>query len=262
MKVKRVTIYLLTLVLAVSVLTVAYGCGPPITGSGKLETKEYDYSDFTKVSVGSGFVVTVTRGDSFSVSITADDNIFQYLDIRKVGNTLYVALKRPRIYLHTTQEALVEMPALRVLELSGASRGDVSGFSTADSLKIELSGASNLDLDDMKAGDTDFDVSGASRVDGSIEIADGDFNISGASTFGVEGSAGDVSIEVSGASSAKLGNFAVVDVTVEVSGASNATINAGGRLNADISGASRLYYLGNPTLGDIEVSGASTVSQK
>ena len=262
MKRKRVMICLLTLALTAGVLAAVTGCGPPVAGSGNLETRELDYSGFTKVNVSYAFQVEITRTDSFSVSITLDDNLFQYLEVRKVGSTLYVGLQRYHSYLHTTQRATITMPDLRELELSGASKGDVSGFTSTDSLQFEVSGASSVSINNMEAGDTQFNISGASKASGNIKIADGDFDVSGASTVELEGTADDVTIETSGTSNTNLEDFPVVNATLDVSGASNATINASGRLDANISGASTLYYIGNPTLGDIDVSGASKVSQK
>ena len=262
MIVKRMIVCLTTFMLIVGLITAVIGCGKPITGSGKVETRETDYTGFAKLTVGSGFEVEITRADSFSVSITADDNLFDYLDIKKVGSTLYIGLKRPRIYLHTTQRATITMPDLRGLELSGTSRGDVNGFSSADSLTLGLSGASYLRIDNVKAGSTGIDVSGASKLSGSITIADGNFSVSGASTIELEGTAGNVDIEVSGVSSVKIGDLAVVNAAVEVSGVSKATTNASDRIDANISGASTLYYVGNPTLGDIEVSSGSKISQR
>ena len=262
MTVKRIIVCLTTFMLIAGLIPAVIGCGKPITGSGKLETREMDYTGFTKLTVGSGFEVEITRAGSFSVSITADDNLFDYLDVKKVGSTLYIGLKRPRIYLHTTQRATITMPDLLGLELSGTSRGDVSGFSSTDSLTLRLSGASYLSIDNVEAGNTNLEVSGASKLSGSISIADGNLNVSGASNVELEGTAGDVDIEVSGASSAKMGDVAVVNAAVEVSGASKATVNASGRIDANISGASTLYYVGNPALGDIEVSGGSKISQR
>jgi DUF4097 and DUF4098 domain-containing protein YvlB len=113
----------------------------------------------------------------------------------------------------------------------------------------------------MKAGDTDFEISGASRVSGSIEIADGRFNISGASSIDLEGYAGDISIETSGASHANLTNLPVSNAAVNISGASVVTVNASGTIDGNVSGASRLTYLGNPAL-TIEMSGDSTVDRQ
>ena len=143
-----------------------------------------------------------------------------------------------------------------------ASRADVEGFSSADSLQIEASEASRLTMDDVKAGQTTLKLSSASRASGYIEMADGHFNLSGASSVDLEGTAVDVSLHASGASSLKLADFTVVDDDVEVSGASSATVNVSGRLDCNASGASRLYYEGNPTLGSVSTSGASTIRQR
>ncbi len=255
-------ICLLTLALIAGVLPAVTGCGSLVAGSGDLETRELDYSGFTKVDVAYAFQIEITRADSFSVSITLDDNLFQYLEVRKSGSTLHIGLKTNRTYLRTTQRATITMPDLRELELSGASKGDVSGFTSADSLRLKVSGATSGTINTMEAGDTQFNISGASKASGNIKIADGDFDVSGASTVELEGTADDVTMEISGASNTNLEDFPVANATIDVSGASSATIDASGRLDANISGASTLYYIGNPTLGDIDVSGASRVTQK
>ena len=78
----------------------------------------------------------------------------------------------------------------------------------------------------------------------------------------VTGSGQDLISEVSGASDLKLDNFTVGNVDIEVSGASDAVVNMDGTLNATVSGASSLYYIGSPVMGDIDISGASSVQQK
>ena len=259
---ERVIHGLLALALMVGALATITGCGPAVTGSRKLEPREMDYSNFTKLNVGYTFEVEITRADSFFVSITLDDNLYDYLDVSQTGSTLRIRLKPGYSYLRTTQRATITMPDLRGLNLSGASRGDVSGFSSTDSLDIDLSGASSLDIDGVTAGSTDFDISGASKVSGSMEIADGDFNVSGASTVELEGTATDVTMNVSGASRMRLRDFAVDNADVVLSGASSATINAGGSLDVNASGASTVIYTGNSVLGDIDVSGASTVREQ
>jgi hypothetical protein len=49
---------------------------------------------------------------------------------------------------------------------------------------------------------------------------------------------------------------------VGASGASTVTVNLSGRLDADASGSSDIYYLGNPELGSIDTSGTSSVQSK
>jgi hypothetical protein len=44
-----------------------------------------------------------------------------------------------------------------------------------------------------------------------------------------------------------------------LSGSGIATVNVSGRLDINASGSSRLTYLGNPTLGSIDLSDAASV---
>jgi hypothetical protein len=238
------------------------GCVPVLVGSPDLETREFDFAGFTHIEVGSAFEVEVSRSDSFVVSITLNENLFDRLDISQRGKTLVIRMRPGFSFRRSTLRASISLPDLQGLQLSGASRGTVTGFSSTRPLQLGVSGASSLELIDITAGDTRFDVSGASSVTGSITIADGDFDVSGASSIDLDGTAADINLSVSGASSARLGSFPVVNGSISISGASNATIEASGNLDIAASGASRLVYSGSPTLGRISVSGGSTVHHK
>ena len=249
------------------VLTLASGCvygfGPTVTGSGKLAAWDFDYRDFTKIEAGYAFDIEVVKADTYLVRITIDDNLYDHLDISKQGDTLYLRLKPNYNYISVTRKATINLPDLEKLELSGASKADVgSGFSSSHTVDFDLSGASNLQIDDMKAGNTNFGLSGASKASGSIEMADGRFDLSGASSLELEGTAKDVDIQASGASRVELADLSVEDADINLSGASDATINASGRLDGNMSGASSITYLGNPTLGSVSASGGSTISKK
>jgi hypothetical protein len=195
------------------------------------------------------------------VSITIDDNLLEYLNVKTSGSTLYIGMKSGS-YIKTTQKAIVRLPDLKNLTISGASSVDVSGFQSSDSAKFRLSGASRLDLSGMKTGDIQFTLSGASRVSGDIEMGDAKLNLSGASDIELVGSAGDIDLGASGASDAKLADLVAVDVQVNLSGASSAVVNASGTISGGLSGASRLQYLGNPTLGKFSTTGGSTINKK
>jgi hypothetical protein len=241
------------------------GCSlwPVVRGSGDTVEQSYEFSGFTRISTGWAFDVTVTEAKSYAVTVSVDDNLQEYLDVYKDGDTLHITMKHGRTYSNTHLEAEVKLPRLVALTLSGASKGSVSGFATGDDFKLEVSGASRATLSDMTVEEFRLEVSGASRAEGSIN-AEGDarFEASGASTIKLSGSAEDAEIRVSGASTADLEDFAVRNADAEVSGASNATVNASGTLSAEVSGASHLYYTGSPKLGNIETSGASSVDRK
>lgn len=263
MKIGKTMGYLVAIVAISGLFATVTGCGTrAVTGSGNLETWEMDYSDFTRVEVDSAFEVEISQADSYRVSITTDDNLYRYLDVSRRGNTLRIGLKLIRMYFNTTRKAIVTMPDLQRLSLSDASECQVSGFESGNPVDFDLSGASDLYVDNLKAGDTKFGLSGASRASGIMQMADGKFDLSGASRLELEGSANDISIGASGASTLGLGDFPVSDVDIHLSGASVATINASGRLDAHLSGASKLDYTGDPTPGGIDISGGSSINKK
>ena len=262
MATRKVAPGLVTVAVIMGLLASVAGCGGSLTGSSNIMTREMYYSGFTKLDVSSEFEVDISRGNSYFVSITANDNLFQHLDIRQEGKTLHIGLKQPRIYVRTTQKAAIVMPDLYRLELSGASKGEVSGFSSENPMEFGLSGASSLYINSFEAGDAEFDISGASKVSGSIKMADCNFVVSAGSTVELDGSAGDVTIEASGASKVRLPDFLVDNARVSLSRVSKATINAGGRLDGTVSGASELSYVGNPTLGSLIISGASEIKKR
>lgn len=215
-----------------------------ITGSGEVVTVTPDLADFDQIEASYAFDVEVVEGRTFSVTIRIDDNLTEYLDARVDGSTLILGLD-PSIGFNfgaTTLEAEVTMPALRGVEASGASKVRLTGFESSDDLRLTASGASTI-LGEISAGDFDMDLSGASSVT-------------------LAGSGDTLSLLVSGASSADLGDLEVNDVRAELSGASHATVSPSGTLDAEASGASVLTYRGTPTLGTIDVSGASRVESE
>jgi len=238
-------IIIIVIVVAVSVTSavlIVRGWPGGLVGSGNLETEEYAFTDFTKVEIGSAFEFEIEQSSSYSINVTADDNVIDYVQVSKDGQTLKIRLRRVAFLGPVTLRASVTMPQLRGLTASGASHGTVSDFSSTEDLDIK--------------------VSGASRVTGDITAGNVEFGISGASTIQLEGSADDIDANVSGASRFNLDAFTVNNADVNFSGASSGTVNLNGRLDANLSGASILWYIGEPTSTDINTSGGSTVSKK
>jgi hypothetical protein len=193
-----------------------------VVGSGTLVTDEKDFRDFTAISVGYGFNVKILQSSSYSVSITTDDNMAQYVKVSKTGTTLTIGLKSGS-YQSITLKAEITLPELHGLELSGGTRGQVNDFTFSHEFSLELSGGSRIEI---------------------------------------EGEGTDLVIDASGGSQLDLEAFPVRHAEVNLSGGSRATIRLDGRLDADLSGGSVLLYIGAPTMGDIHTSGGSTISRK
>jgi len=215
-----------------------------VVGSGDLVTKEELFSDFTSVNAGSGFMVKISKSNMYKVLVTADDNVMEYIEIKKSGDTLEIGIKWGYSFRSVTLNVEITMPELYSLELSGGAQGRIEEFTSTHSLSLELSGGSILRGEFETTGNVNFDLSGGSRVSG--------FN----------GEANDITIDASSGSQLDLSDFTVNNANVELSGGSRATINLDGRLDADLSGGSNLSYIGDPTLGDIKTSGGSVITRE
>ena len=229
--------------------------------SGPSVTKQYDFTGFTGIEIGNAFKVDITRSDNYSVTITINEKIADRLTVNKIGDTLIIGLKEPIWNIHSRPQATITLPDLRSLDLSGAAEGIVKGFKSSNDFDLQVSGASNLDID-MEAGDLKANVSGASRANGYLKAASSNIEVSGASRITLTGSGGDITIGVSGASQANLENYAVANADVELSGASQANMDISGKLNADLSGASHLEYGGKPAMGRVDTSGGSSIKPR
>ncbi|UCB43873.1 MAG: DUF2807 domain-containing protein [Dehalococcoidales bacterium] len=232
---------ILTILVVLAVMGLSVGCGF-VTGSGNLVSDTYDFSDFTIVEAHNGFQLEITRSTAFGIEITTDDNVQEYLEVNKSGDTLIIRLRGNRLYSSVTLEASITMPELYGIDLSGGSRASITDFSSSHDLSVELSGGSRIS-GEITAADTDFELSGGSRVD-------------------LAGSANDLVVDGSGGSQLDLESFPVDNARIELSGGGSATVNLDGRLDVDLSGGSRVLYVGNPTIGDRDLSGGSTVSNK
>jgi len=263
---KKLAALILLSALVVGIIIPITGCsgtfGSPVSGNGHIQTKSFSNVGFDKVEIDNAFQADITYANTFAINITMDSNLFEYLDLRQLGSTLHIGLQKNHSYFDTTQKATITLPDLRGISVSGASKTQISNFNSVNDLNIDVSGAGRLDCTSIKAGDTVIGVSGAGQTTGTLSMANGNFDISGASTLQLEGTATNITADFSGASSGKLDNLAVATAKITVSGASNATINVSANIDANVSGASRLYYIGSPTLGNISVTGASTFTKK
>ena len=219
-----IAVAVVALVVAVVMIPFLLGGWFPFTrvvGSGNLRTQEEFLSGFVNVDVGSGFQVSIVRG-SYRILITADDNLFDYIQVTKVGDTLTIGLELGVSFQTLALRAEISMPDLEALQFSGGVTGNATGFVVSHDFSVSLSGGSILDM---------------------------------------KGEGGNLLLVCSGGSNAKLSEFAVGDADVELGGGSRGTINLDGTLNADLSGGSHLFYIGNPELGEINTSGGSEITR-
>jgi hypothetical protein len=211
---------------------------------GEIATESFDFRGFREVSASHAFQVSIMRSDSYEVLVRVDRRLQRHLLVERRGQTLFIGLKPGRIPRgrRETLEAEVRMPDLRGVRASGAAGIRIRGFTSSGDFRAELSGASLLE--------------------GRVTAESVRIEASGASNVHLRGQARELRLEASGASGLDLGDFPAGDAEIELSGASEAEVELSGLLHIKASGASRLYLGGSPTMGRIDLSGASAIEHR
>jgi hypothetical protein len=254
------------LMFCAAVLVFAAGCSfyPAIDGSGFPKTMSFDSTGFVNLAVEHPFKVSIVPDTVFSVSVTCDDNIIPYLVVELGTDTLKLGLMDGYNYRQVILAAEVHMPALTGLTMSGASEARIEpGFVSSQPLSVTLSGASTAEFAAVGCGPLTTSVSGASTFTAtSISSSSFTATVSGASTVTASGSTNAEYLIVSGASGTHLRSLAATQASVQLSGSSKSWVNVGsGQITLTASGASTLYFVGNPTFVKSELSGGSGVQK-
>ncbi|MEJ7849173.1 MAG: head GIN domain-containing protein [Pyrinomonadaceae bacterium] len=175
-----------------------------VHGSGNVVSEKRDLNDFSGIDVSGAFEVEVVSQKDFSVEIEADDNLLPQIktevrngilrisneDDIKTNNPIRVRISAPDIgRIEVSGATKVSVADLKneelKLDISGASKVRLSGVT--GNLSAEISGASHVDAEHLKASIANVEASGASRADINVSeelIADA----SGASKINYTGS--------------------------------------------------------------------------
>ncbi len=196
--------------------------------------------DFGTIS-GNGNVVTETRdvsgfdsvdvGGIFQVEIVTgkDFNVQVDADENLISHVV-TEVRNGTLYIETDHK-IKSKKGLKV-------RIAAPSISTVDT-----SGVAAVSLSGVKSDALSIRSSGASKVSASGETAE-------------------LNVDISGATKVNADSLSVTNAKIEASGASFVAVKVAGELNSDLSGASRVEYVGIPGSIITKKSGASSVNAK
>ncbi len=118
--------------------------GLVLWGDKALATASYDYKNFNEIIIQDKFDVTIKQGDAYSIKITTNQNLQDFLAVEKNYTLLSVKMKPNKFYKDAVLKAEITLPQLRFLDVSGISKVTIEKFSSELKLKIDVSETSNL----------------------------------------------------------------------------------------------------------------------
>lgn len=211
---------------------------PVILGAQTTETRTVDA--FTGVATNALVSIEIKPGSPNSVVLEGDAESAKSITTT-VQNGLLL-LGQDGKSKSGPVKVIVTMSDLKTLEIGGPATLTGAGTFITDSVYIDGSGGSQLELT-VSARKVKVDLSGASslRLCGTAETFDAD---------------------LSGASQMRAGCLDARIVNVEASGASDASVMASQKVTAKSSGASDILIYGDATDRNVEASGASSIETK
>jgi hypothetical protein len=223
-------------------------------------------SNFTSIRVSNAIELFISQSDKTEVAVSAKSEEYRNRIITEVnGGTLIIRMADNRWWKWGNEDyrikAYVSVKDLYAITASGATNIKIVNGVSSEKLKINLSGASDL-KGDIKAGTLLADLSGASSFKGKIQANALSVAGTGACDFEASGSGDDLIVDVSGASSVKMYDYFVKGASVDASGASSVKVNVSDILKPHATGASSVDYKGNPTIKEMQSSGASSVRHR
>jgi hypothetical protein len=232
-----------------------------------MDTKNFNISGFKRVYIKYAMEAEIVRSETYGVSISGSDTLIDNIDVFLEGDKLVLGYNLNLISLFaapfTRARARIALPDLRELKIVGAARCTLHGFSSQEDFMLQVAGASKMDIDEMTVGNMKWDLSGASQINGKLKSQGNmDIRVNGASKVKLTGSALNLDLEAAGASHLELDGFTVQNARVKLVGASRGLVNLDGKLDVVLEGASALEYLGQANLGDVKVTGASSIRKR
>ncbi len=135
------------------------------------------------------------------------------------------------------------MPELHSVVVTGACELESEGVFVQESMKLDLSGGSSVDMDVILSDELRVELSGAGKLE-------------------LEGSAPVFVLDASGPSKVEADDLQVMNAQIEVSGESKVDLWVSELLEVQASGESLISYKGSPSVNEKEMSGMSILRRK
>lgn len=106
-------------------------------------SREFPLAGFTAIEVSGHWEVELTRGETTQVKVKAPGDVMENLSVEKQAGTLILSTDKKWRHSREKVTALITMPSLSGLRLSGLMSLKLSGF-TSESLTVYTSGSTSI----------------------------------------------------------------------------------------------------------------------
>lgn len=157
----------------------------------------------------------------------------------------------------------LDKAVLNTFELDSDGSGDVALSGDVKNIDIDMEGSGNLDMDSLTNNTFAFEIGGSGDIS-IANIANKTLTgkIEGSGRVDIKGTGETLKLDINGSGDFDGKNYLVKDVDIEIDGSGVAIINAGGNIDADLSGSGDLYYYGGGYLRNLKKNGSGEIIKK
>lgn len=220
--------------------TAQWGKNKKIKGNGTVTTDTRSVSDYDGVSAVGPMDVFLEKGSEGNITIEADSNFMEYIEVKNDGDMLVVKVKKGyNLYSKNPIKVTVPFNSISKVKLTGS--GDVETRDTIETNSFEamLTGSGDVTLD--------------------VDASEATIRLTGSGDMNLSGSANTLEMKLSGSGDIDGDDFNATNAEVYVSGSGDIDVNVSGNLKARVNGSGDITYSGNPSV-DKKVSGSGSIS--
>ncbi len=212
--------------------------------SDEISTREYSFTDYSKLELAGDFDAYVRFSDTEErIEIEANANLQDKIIVSKTGNTLKIRLENNvSVRGNATMKAYITTRNIDDYRVSGDSFVQLENLLATDNIAIE--------------------VLGDSRFTGELETNNLFINLKGDSEVNAFGTATTLNADLSGDSELKDYDLAVEELILDLSGDSEAYLTVSETIDVDASGDSVLNYRGNAEIIRQRLTGDSRIRKR
>jgi hypothetical protein len=211
-----------------------------VHGSGKEASETRNVGRFSRIEISGGYKIVLKQDSSYSLKITADDNLLKYIKTDIEGSGLRI---HSRKNMCNSGQIIVNIGVGNLDEI------DASGG-------VEVEGDGKINTKDIM-----FKMAGATKVKMNLNAAHVTTRGSGSTELYLTGQAASHDIDLTGAGTVKALDFVVSTCNIQTSGVGHCEVNVLNTLNVHSTGASSVKYRGNPSNITNNKLGASSLEK-
>jgi hypothetical protein len=224
-------------------------------GTGTAMEKSFNVSDFKGIDVSGGFDVILVQGNTESLILTAQENLFEHITVKVDNGTLKI-YTRNNIWATKPLKARINFKSINNLKVSGG--GDVTGETplNVEALEVSISGGGDFSSV-VNSEELNYRISGGGDTEIKGKTKDYHLDVSGGGDIRSEVNSSIILCRISGGGDLYLRNeykASEADIDINGGGDMDLKINAE-RLKCSVTGGGDALLAGNASEFEIYING-------